>query len=113
MAYTKSMTNGYLDDSYGYQQKPIPKVIMVDGEPATEIVVHRFRLGDVDDPDLYAAEPLWQWEQSDAGKWVMENAVEVPRWQRYIDYTSYHTQYAIIARLKSSAITYYLMRWGT
>ena len=32
-----------------------------------KLVVHRFRLGDVEDPDLYAAEPLYKWQESDSG----------------------------------------------
>lgn len=89
------------------------KVVMVDGEPATEMVVHRFKVGDVDDPDLYAAQPLWEWEKSEVGQWVMANAVEVPRWVRQIDYNTYGTQYAVIARLKPAAVTFFLMRWGS
>ena len=26
-----------------------------------KIVVHKFSVGDVEDPDLYAAQPLWEW----------------------------------------------------
>ena len=53
-------------------------------------VVHRFRMGDVDDPDLYAAEPLWKWQQSEMGQWVMTRAIDTPEWHRQhkdIDYT--------------------------
>lgn len=86
---------------------------MIDGEPATEIVVHRFRVGDVEDPDLYAAQPLWEWEQSEMGQWVMTNAVEVPRWVHQLEQNTYSMQYAIIARFKPIDITYFIMRWGT
>ena len=41
-------------------------------------IVHEFSLSDVDDPDLLAAEPIWNWQQSDSGKWVMENAYDKP-----------------------------------
>jgi hypothetical protein len=46
------------------------------------IVVHTFKLGDVEDPDLYAAIPLGKWQDSESGKWVMEHAVETPWWER-------------------------------
>ena len=47
-------------------------------EEVREIVVHEFTMGDVDDPDLYAGEPLWQWQQSEEGQWIMDHAVETP-----------------------------------
>ena len=49
------------------------------------IVAHRFTVGDVEDPDIYAAEPLWEWQNSEAGKWAMENCSETPSWHRDMD----------------------------
>jgi hypothetical protein len=76
------------------------------------ITCHHFRLGDVEDPDLYAAEPLWQWQNSEMGKWVMENAVQTPTWNRYIDHTTYGYQYAIRAELSPKHYTYWWFKWG-
>jgi len=39
-----------------------------------KVVFHEFRMGDVEDPQLYAAGPILDWEKTEAGKWVMENA---------------------------------------
>jgi hypothetical protein len=33
-------------------------------------IVHTFKLSDVDDVDLYAAEPIYNWQQTEVGKWV-------------------------------------------
>jgi hypothetical protein len=41
----------------------------------SDVVVHNFPMGDVEDPDLYAASPLYEWQQSEAGAWVMAHAV--------------------------------------
>ena len=41
-------------------------------------VVHTFDMGDVEDPYLFAAEPLFEWQNTDQGKWVMEHALEQP-----------------------------------
>jgi len=68
------------------------------------VVCHRFRLGDVEDPDLYAAEPLWQWQNSEMGKWVMENAVQTPSWHRDIDPSTYGYAYSIRAELSLKTI---------
>jgi len=31
-------------------------------------------MGDVEDVDVYAAQPIYEWQQTDQGQWVMENA---------------------------------------
>jgi len=76
-----------------------------------DIVVHRFRMGDVDDPDLYAAQPLWEWQESEQGKWVMERAIETPVWHRQHDHISYYHEYAITAKLKERDYTHWLVKW--
>lgn len=77
------------------------------------VVVHKFRMGDVDDPDLYAAEPLMEWQNSEMGKWVMERAVDTPEWHRHADYSTYGHQYAITAKLKAKDYTFWELKWGT
>lgn len=76
------------------------------------MVVHRFQLGDVEDPDLYAAEPLLEWQASKMGKWVMERAVETLEWQRNTDYQNYFLQYTVIAKLKDVDYTWWHLKWG-
>ena len=76
------------------------------------VVVHRFRMGDVDDPDLYAAQPMWEWQSSELGKWVMERAVDTPEWHRQIDHTTYGYSYAIVAKLKDIDYTFWALKWG-
>ncbi len=43
-----------------------------------KVNVLEMHLGDVEDPEIYAAEPLIKWEHSDQGQWVMNHAVEKP-----------------------------------
>ena len=76
------------------------------------VVCHRFRMGDVEDPDLYAAEPLWQWQNSEMGKWVMANAVQTPSWHRDIDPSTYGYAYSIRAELTPKNYTYWWLKWG-
>jgi hypothetical protein len=74
---------------------------LVDDKPvkiSTE-VVHEFLMGDVEDPDIYAAEPLLAWQHSEAGKWVMEHSIEQPQWHRRVDQYSYGYRFYITARL--------------
>jgi hypothetical protein len=79
-------------------------------EEVKEIVVHEFTMGDVDDPDLYAGQPLWEWQQSEIGKWVMEHAVETPSWYRIPDLMQYGYKYQIRAKLSGPRLTEYILR---
>ena len=79
-------------------------------EEVREIVVHEFTMGDVDDPDLYAGEPLWQWQQSEEGQWIMEHAVETPSWYRIPDTLQYGYKFQIRAKLMGARLTEYILR---
>jgi hypothetical protein len=81
-------------------------------EECREIIVHSFSMGDVEDPDLYAAQPLYQWEHSETGQWVMKNAADTPTWHRIADLHSYGYQYQIRAKLMGPALTEWLLRYG-
>ena len=77
-----------------------------------KVVVHTFTMGDVEDPDLYAAEPMWKWQESEQGKFVMENALDQPEWHRQLDHTSYGYKYAITAELEAKKLSEFYLRWG-
>jgi hypothetical protein len=77
-----------------------------------KIVVHQFSVGDVEDPDLYAAHPLWEWQESEPGKFVMEHAVESPVWHRCMDPYNYGHQYAVVAELEKKKLSEFYLRWG-
>jgi hypothetical protein len=74
--------------------------------------VGEFDMGDVEDPDLYAAQPLLEWQQSEKGAWVMEHAVEPPMWHRMIEPQNYGWRYAITAKLKGPDYTFFTLKWG-
>jgi hypothetical protein len=90
---------GYLGDSPTISTN---EVMVIDDEAHRihKVTVHQFTVGDAEDPDLYAGEPLWKWQQSENGKWVMDNAIETPEWHRMIDHLTYGYKYAITAKLK-------------
>jgi hypothetical protein len=77
-----------------------------------KVIVHRFQMGDVEDPDLYAAEPLWEWQQSEMGKWVMAKSVETPMWHRQHDQFNYGYQFAVEAFLKGADYSFWVLKWG-
>jgi hypothetical protein len=77
----------------------------------TDVKVYEFNLGDVEDPDLYAGEPLYQWQQTEAGKWVMAHAVDIPFWHRAVNPHSFGWTYYVIARLSEQDQTYWTLKW--
>jgi hypothetical protein len=106
-----SSNQGYLgptptEHTYRY------KVVGDRVEECRTVVVYKFRLGDVEDPEIYAAEPLWQWQQTEAGKWVMANAEESPMWHRMVNHSLYSYEYAVSAKLRGAKLTEWLLRYG-
>ena len=81
-------------------------------EEVKEMVVHSFTLSDVDDPDIYAAEPLYEWEHSEFGQWVMKNACDTPTWHRMADPVSYGYKYQIRAKFSGPALTEMALRYA-
>jgi hypothetical protein len=76
------------------------------------VIVHQFKMGDVEDPDLYAGEPLYKWQTSEMGEWVMARAVDTPEWHRRSDPSLYGYQYTIVAKLTSIDYTAWQIKWG-
>ena len=107
------------DPNQGHIAKPKEKRVvdkfMVFGDRVHEIhtvVVHKFLMGDVEDPDLYAAQPLLDWQHSEMGEWIMDRAVDTPEWHRQPDLMQYGYQYAIVAKLKDIDYTFWVLKWG-
>lgn len=75
--------------------------------------VHEFTVGDVEDPILYAAGPLLDWENSEKGQWVLERAVESPIWHQTVDYNRFGFQFYITAKLKAVDYTFWMLKWGS
>jgi hypothetical protein len=80
-------------------------------EEIHEVVVHSFTMGDVDDPDIYAAQPLYDWQQSPAGQYVMENAIETPIWHRQADPINWGHRYVIVAELEKKKLSEFYLRF--
>ena len=96
---------------YKQYQEPEYQIINDQVVRFSDICVHEFNMGDVEDPDLYAAQPIWEWQESEAGKFVMEHAVEKPYWIRQVDHHSYGHKYKIIARLSEPNQTFFKLKF--
>ena len=111
MAYKFDPEHGYLGrQKYAHTYDNM----IIDGKAHRiyKTVVHRFRMGDVDDPDLYAAEPLMNWQKSEIGEWVMERAVDTPEWHRRADTLQYGYEFVVVAKLKDVDYTWWTLKWS-
>jgi hypothetical protein len=93
----------------------LPEEVKIIGDRAVrfrDVCVHEIRMGDVEDPDLFVAQPIYEWQQSDAGKFIMENAVDKPYWSRSMDPHTYGHLYRIVARLSEQNETFWKLKWG-
>jgi hypothetical protein len=61
------------------------------------VKVSEFRVGDVEDPDLYAAIPLAQWESSEEGEFAIKHSLKQPEWIRLSDPSTMSYVYRIVA----------------
>jgi hypothetical protein len=68
-------------------------------------------MGDVDDIDIYAAQPIHEWQQTEKGRWVMENATNL-RYHTYPDPTTFGYKVTIRGDLKEKKATEYYLKWN-
>ena len=77
-----------------------------------KICVHTFRLSDSEDPEIYAAEPLYNWQQTEQGQWVLAHSIEQPFFTISVDHVTYGYQCKIFANLKSEDTTFFKLKWA-
>jgi len=73
--------------------------------------VKKLNVGDVEDPDIYVGQYIWEWQESEAGKWIMENSRPLPSWHRSVNRMTYGYEYDIRAYLTPKQITYYELKY--
>ena len=76
------------------------------------ITFHQFSMGDVDDVDIYAAQPIYEWQQTEQGQWVMQHAQDL-RYYTNPDLTSFGHRITIRGQLDERLATEYFLRWST
>ena len=74
-------------------------------------VLHEFFMGDVEDPQIYAAQPLWEWQQTEAGAWAMRNCVETPIWNMSTDPFNYGHKVTVLGDLHEHDHTYFRLKY--
>lgn len=72
--------------------------------------VHKFRMGDVEDPDLYVAQPIYEWQQTEQGKWVMKHGSE-HQYHMHMAPVHYGYEITITAYITAKRWTEYCLRF--
>jgi len=76
-----------------------------------KFTVHTFNMGDVEDPEIYAAGPLFDWQNTEKGKWVMENAVEKPTFYIDSDPVTWGYRVNVLAEFNEKNATFYSLKY--
>ena len=82
-----------------------------EGACTVEYTVHYINMGDVEDPDLMVAAPIYEWQQTEKGKYIMEHSVPKPMWVRAVNHMTYGYEYRIKAYLTPKQLTYYKLKY--
>ena len=75
-----------------------------------DVKVYGFNIGDVEDPDLYAASPLIDFERSEKGKWLKKHATDL-YWRRMIARYDMGYDYEIRAVLYEADYLIYKLKY--
>jgi hypothetical protein len=76
-----------------------------------KVVFHTFTMGDVEDPELYAAEPLYKFMQTEQGQWITANCPD-PQFIVRPDFNLFGYKVTVYGELEDRLATAYLLRWG-
>lgn len=87
------------------------KFVVHNDEVYERRVVHNLLLGDVEDPEIYCAAPIYDWQQTDHGKWVMEHSLD-PTYHIIADPMSYGYRITITAHITPKRWTEYCLRFS-
>lgn len=75
-------------------------------------IVHAIEMGDVEDPEIYAAAPILDFEQSEKGRWLMANSYKQLEFTIRPNERTYGWKVLIWSYLNEQDLTYYSLKWG-
>lgn len=75
----------------------------------SKYVLHEFTMGDCDDVEIYAAQPIYEWQQTPHGKWCMEKATDI-EWHTYVDHKTFGHRVVITGYLSGKHATFWALK---
>lgn len=100
----------YVSEQVGMTTKPTQKYMVYNDEVYEQHIVHRFRMSDVEDPEIYVAQPIYDWQQTEHGKWVMKHGRD-PQYHMHMEPVTYGYQIIITAHITPKRWTEYCLRF--
>ena len=85
------------------------KYKLVNGEVREKYKLHEFTMGDVEDVEIYMAQPIYEWQQTPAGKWCMEKATEIT-YHTMFDHSAYGHRVVITGYLSGKHATFWSLK---
>lgn len=85
------------------------KYKIVNDEVRVKHVLYMFILPDCEDPELMAAEPIYEWQQTPAGKFCMEKATDL-EFHTHIDHMSMGYKIAITGYITEKHATFLALK---
>ncbi len=76
------------------------------------ILFHSFSMGDVEDPEIYAAHPISEWQQTEQGQWVMEHCAD-PTYNIGPDPALMGYRITLWGELKDEDAVFHELKWGS
>jgi len=77
----------------------------------SRVIFKTIKLGDCEDPELYAAFPINDWLETEQGAWCQKHGTDLA-WYLEEDFGNWGFRVRIEGNLEGEALTYYFMRWG-
>lgn len=74
------------------------------------ILFHEFTISDVEDPELYAAHPLHEWQQTEKGKWIMEHSID-PTYSIRPNMETMGYKVVVYGQLRDKDLTYFNLKY--
>jgi len=75
-------------------------------------IVHTIEMGDVEDPEIYAAAPIIDFERSEKGRWLMANSYKQLEFTIHPNERTYGWKILIWSYLNEQDLTFYSLKWG-
>jgi hypothetical protein len=75
------------------------------------MILHKFLMSDVEDPYLYAAFPISEWQDTEEGKWIMANVVGEPTFHITPNPDTFGYQVVITGDLLPEAKTFFTLKY--
>lgn len=78
-----------------------------------KVLVASLPMQDNDDPEIFAAEPILDWQRTEAGQWVINHSIGKPTYNIQADTDTWMGYTVnITADLSEEDLSYWLLKWS-